>query len=65
MAELEEKTDEGVDIDKALKRIMNRYRSKFDNLFDYNEPDDFEAENEDEETEEDWKTVHDCLSFET
>lgn len=53
MAELEEKTDEGVDIDKALKRIMGRYRSKFDNLFDYNEPDDFEAENEDEETEED------------
>ena len=53
MAELKEKTDEGMDIDKALKRIMGRHRPKFDNLFDYDEPDEVELEN-DEETEEDW-----------
>ena len=50
MAELEEKTDEGVDIDKALKRIMGRYRPKFDNLFHYDVPHEVEAKNEDEET---------------
>ena len=54
MAELEEKTDEGMDFDKALKRIMGRYRPKFDNLFDYDEPDEVESEN-DEEMEEDWR----------
>ena len=53
MAELEEKTDEGMDIDKTLKRIMGRYRAKFDNLFDYDESDEVESENDDEETEED------------
>ena len=42
-----------MDIDKALKRIMGRYRPKFDNLFDYDESDEVESENEDEETEED------------
>ena len=55
MAELEEKTDEGMNADKALKRTMGRYRPKFDNLFDYDEPDDDESENDDEETEEDWR----------
>ena len=53
MAELEEKTDEGMNADKALKRIMGRYRPKVDNLFDSDEPDDDESENDDEETEED------------
>ena len=53
MAELEEKTDEGMDIDKASKRIIGRYQPKFDNLFNYAESDEDEAENDDEETEED------------
>ena len=53
MAELEEKTAEGMDIDKAVKRIMGRYRPKFDILFDYDESDEDESENDDEETEED------------
>ena len=51
--ELDEKTHDGMDIGKALKRIMARYRPKFDSLLDYDEPDEVEAENEDEETEED------------
>ena len=55
MAELEEKTDEGMDIDKALKRIMGKYRPKFDNLFDYDESDEVDWESDDEETEEDWR----------
>ena len=42
-----------MDVDKALRRIMGRYRPKFDNLFDYDEPHEVESENDDEETEED------------
>ena len=45
MAELEEKTDEGMNIVKTLKRSMAKHRSKFDGLFEYDED---EEEDEDE-----------------
>ena len=47
MAELEEKTDEGMNIGKALKRSMATHRSKFDGLFEYDENEE-EDEQEDE-----------------
>ena len=47
MAELEEKTDQGMNIGKALKRSMAKHRSKFDGLFEYDE-DEEEDEQEDE-----------------
>lgn len=48
--DLEEKIEKGVDINKALNRVIAKHESKFAGLFvEDNESDDEEEENEDEE----------------
>ena len=49
MTELEEKTDEGKNIGKALKRTMAKHRSKFDGLFEYDEHEEDEEEEDEHE----------------
>lgn len=44
VVELEEKRDEGVAINKALKRVLTKYQSKFDGLF--NDDSDDEGDND-------------------
>ena len=48
MEEIEEKMEEGTNIDKALKRIVAKHRSKFDSLFEYDHRDEDEGESEEE-----------------
>ena len=48
--DLEAKIDKGVNVDKAVKRTLAKYRSKFDGLFQYD--DEEEEEEEEQEMEE-------------
>ena len=47
-SDLEEKIEKGVDINKALNRVIARYKSKFEGLFVQDEESE-EEENEDDE----------------
>ena len=49
MDDLEEKINEGMDVRKALKRVIVNHRAKFDGLFQYDE----DAETDDDESEDD------------
>ena len=46
MDELEEKMDDGKNLYKMIKRVMTKYRHKFDGLFIYEESDDDEMDEE-------------------
>ena len=48
-SDLEEKIEKGVDINKALNRVIPRYKSKFEGLFVQDEESEEEEENEDDE----------------
>ena len=47
MTELEEKLEKGMDINKALKRVLAKHRSKFDILFQYDEDEEEEMHKSD------------------
>ena len=40
--DLEEKVDKGMDVDKAMKRVIPKYRTNFEGLFHQDEEDDYE-----------------------
>ena len=49
VADLEEKLDKGMGVDKALRRVLPMHRAKFDALFDSDEKDEEEEKDEDDE----------------
>ena len=51
-SDVEEKIEKGVDINKALNRVIPRYKSKFEGLFIQDEESEEEEENEDDEESE-------------
>ena len=53
VADLEEKTDKGVDVSKALKITLAKYRPKFEGLFQMDKEDDDDNEEMEREREDD------------
>ena len=55
MNDLDQRIYGGLDIDKSLRRVIPKYRSKFDSLFDYDEEsiEKIKAEDDDEDDDED------------
>ncbi len=49
MDDLEQKISDGMDIRKALKRVLAEHRTKFDSLFLYDEDTEEEMEHDNDE----------------
>ena len=56
MADIDEKTEKGMDLDMAVKRVLPKHKHKFESLFEYDpaldeESDSDEANDDDPEKE--------------
>ncbi len=52
VTDIDEKTEKGMDLNKAVKRVLPKYKHKFESLFEYNpELEEEEAESDGEEDE--------------
>ena len=51
LSDIEDKTGEGVAVDKAIKKVLGQHRAKFDSLFEYEESDEEEMEVAEESSE--------------
>ena len=57
VADLEEMTGDGVDIERAVKKVLLRHKPKFEGLFEYEEMATDEEEEEEDDMEEDEDTT--------